>query len=79
MASLLDSEAQFIQRTLDLKLSEELKRGFKRAQLQTLGTLAHAHGQPGQHINDETFAAWITTNIVANASVADIAGAKTSV
>ena len=76
MASLLDSEAQFIQRTLDLKLSDELKRGLQRAQLQTLGTLAYAHGQPGQNINDETFSAWITTNILANASVADIAGAK---
>ena len=76
MASLLDSEAQFIQRTLDLKLSDELKLGLKRAQLQTLGTLAYAHGQPGQHINDETFSNWITTNIVPGASVADIAGAK---
>ena len=76
MASLLDSEAQFIQRTLDLKLSDELKQGLRRAQLQTLGTLAYARGQPGQHINDEIFSNWITTNILTGASVADIAGAK---
>ena len=67
MASLLDSEAQFIQRTLDLKFSEELKRGFKRAQLQSLGNLAYAHGQPGQNINDDSFESWVTTNILTNA------------
>ena len=76
MASLLDSEAQFIQRTLDLKLSDELKRSLKTANLQTFGTLAYAHGQPGQNIVDSAFETWLTSNILTGASVADIAGAK---
>ena len=76
MATLLDSEAQFIQRTLDLKLSEELKRSFKTANVQTFGTLAYAHGQPGQNIVDSAFETWLSTNILTGASVADIAGAK---
>ena len=76
MASLLDSEAQFIQRTIDLKFSDELKRGLKRANLQTFGNLAYAYGQPGQNISDEGFETWFTTNILTGASVADIAGGK---
>ena len=76
MAGLLDSEAQFLQRTLDLKFSEELKRSLKRTNLQTFGNLAYAHGQPGQQIVDETFEAWLTTHVLPNASIADIAGAK---
>ena len=76
MASLLDSEAQFVQKTLDLKLSDELKRSLKGANFQTFGTLAYAHGQPGQNIVDSAFESWLTSNILTGASVADIAGAK---
>ena len=76
MASLLDSEAQFAQRTIDLKLSEELKRSLKRSGLQTFGTYAYAHGQPGQNISDEGFEAWVTNQLLTGATIADIAGAK---
>ena len=76
MASLLDSEAQFIQRTLDLKCSEELRRNLKRAQLQSFGTYAYAPGQPGQNIVDTEFETWFTTQVMTNASLADIACAK---
>jgi hypothetical protein len=76
MASLLDSEAQFVQRTIDLKLSEELKRSLKRSGLQTFGTFAYAHGQPGQNIADEAFETWVTGQLLTGATIADIAGAK---
>ena len=77
MTSLLDSEAQFLQRTIDLKFSEELRRSLKRNSLLTFGTYAYAHGQPGQNINDESFENnWFTTNVMQGASIADIAGAK---
>ena len=76
MASLLDSEAQFLQRTIDLKFSEELRRSLKRNNLLTFGTYAYAHGQPGQNINDDSFENWFTTNVMQGASIADIAGAK---
>ena len=76
MASLLDSEAQFIQRTIDLKLSEELKRSLNRAGLQTFRTFAYAHGQPGQNISDEGFETWVTGQLLTGATLADIAGAK---
>ncbi|CAL1133476.1 unnamed protein product [Cladocopium goreaui] len=76
MASLLDSEAQFTQRTIDLKLSEELKRSLHRAGLQTFGTFAYAHGQPGQNISDEGFETWVTGQLLTGATLADVAGAK---
>ena len=76
MASLLDSEAQFTQRTIDLKFSEDLRRSFKRAGLQTFGTYAYAHGQPGQNISDESFEAWVTNHLMTGATLADVAGAK---
>lgn len=75
MSTLLDSEAQFLQRTLDLKFSDDLRRSLKRNNLDTFGTFAYAHGQPGQNIGDE-FEAWFTTNVLPNASLSDIAGAK---
>jgi hypothetical protein len=76
MASLLDSEAQFTQRTIGLKLSEELKRSLHRAGLQTFGTFAYAHGQPGQNISDEGFETWVTGQLLTGATLADVAGAK---
>ena len=76
MATLIDSEAQFAQRTLDLRFSEDLKRSFRRNGLTTFGTYAYAHGQPGQQIVDDSFEAWFTTNVLQGASLADIAGAK---
>ena len=76
MASLLDSEAQFVQRTIDLRLSDELKRSLKRAGLQTFGTFAYAHGQPGQNIVDDAFETWVTGQLLTGATIADIAGAK---
>ena len=76
MASLLDSEAQFVQRTSDLRLSDELKRSLKRAGLQTFGTFAYAHGQPGQNIVDDAFETWVTGQLLTGATIADIAGAK---
>ena len=75
MASLLDSEAQFTQRTIDLKLSEELKRSLHRAGLLTFGTFAYAHGQPGQNISDEGFETWVTGQLLTGATLADVAGA----
>ena len=76
MATLLDSEAQFIQRTIDLKLSEELKRALKRAGLQSFGTYAYSHGQPGQNIADEAFDKFCPEQILPGGTVADVAGAK---
>ena len=76
MASLLDSEAQFLQRTLELRFSEDLRRAFKRSSLLTFGNYAYAHGQPGQQISDESFEAWFTANVLQGASIADLAGAK---
>ena len=76
MATLIDSEAQFIQRTIDLKLSDELKRGLAKAGLKTFGTFAYAHGQPGQNISDDSFETWVTGQLLTGATIADVAGAK---
>ena len=44
--------------------------------MQTFGTFAYAHGQPGQNIADESFEAWVTNQLMTGATIADIAGAK---
>ena len=76
MATLLDSEAQFLQRTLDLRFSDELRRSFKRTNLVTFGNYAYAYGQPGQQIADDGFETWFTTHVHPGASIADLASAK---
>ena len=76
MSTLLDSEAQFIQRTIDLGLSDELRKALKDQSLRTFGTYAYAHGQPGQRIIDDAFEKWVQLQLLATASLADIAIAK---
>ena len=76
MASLLDSEAQFLQRASDFRISESTLRRLKTSGLTTFGVLAYAHGQPGQQINDESFEAWVVAKIDPSASIADISSLK---
>ena len=44
--------------------------------MQTFGTFAYAHGQPGQNISDEGFESWVTGQLLTGATIADVAGAK---
>ena len=76
MASLLDSEAQFLQRANDFRLSESTLRRLKTAGLNTFGILAYAHGQPGQPISDESFENWVGAKVDPSASIADVASLK---
>ena len=76
MASLLDSEAQFIQRANDFKMSESTLRRLKTVGLTTFGILAYAHGQPGQPISDESFENWVSTKVDPSASLADVSSLK---
>ncbi len=76
MASLLDSEAQFIQRANDFRMSESTLRRLKTAGLTTFGILAYAHGQPGQPISDESFENWVSAKVDPSASLADVSSLK---
>ena len=76
MASLLDSEAQFLQRANEFRISEPTVRRLKTSGLTTFGVLAYAHGQPGQQINDEAFETWVGAKIDPNAPMADISSLK---
>ena len=76
MASLLDSEAQFLQRANEFRISEPTVRRLKASGLTTFGVLAYAHGQPGQQISDEAFETWVGAKIDPNASMADISSLK---
>ena len=76
MASLLDSEAQFLQRANDFRLSESTLRRLKTAGRTTFGILAYAHGQPGQPIGDESFENWVSVKVDPSASLADVSSLK---
>ena len=76
MATLINSEAQFLQRAKDFKISDGMARNLKLAGLTTFGLLAYAHGQPGQALNDAAFDAWIAGNLDSAASLADSSGVK---
>lgn len=76
MSSLIESEAQFSQRLNDLSASDPLKRALRNAGLNTYGSMAYSHGQPGQPISDDLFENWIATNILQTATVADLSAAK---
>ena len=73
MASLVDSEAQFLDRLNALKVSPGVIQGLRRAGLTSHGALAYAHGQPGQPLNDEAVEAWVTQNVLPSPSIADVA------
>lgn len=76
MATLIDSEAQFGQRLTDLNVADELKRALRNAGLTTYGSMAYAHGQPGQPIVDDAFELWVANNIHQQATVADLSAVK---
>lgn len=76
MATLIDSEAQFSQRIQDLGAAGPLKRALANARLTTYGTMAYAHGQPGQPIADDSFELWVNSSLLAQPTVADFAITK---
>ena len=76
MASLIESEAQFLQRMKDLRVSENMRRKIVNAGFSTFGVLAYAHGQPGQSIVDSQFESWVSNNLDSAASLADISCVK---
>lgn len=59
MASIVDSEAQFDLRLDQVKVPEPLQRTLKVAGVNTISSLAYAHGQPGQPIIAADFEAWV--------------------
>ena len=55
MTSLLDSEAQFLQRASELGIPDAAAQAIKRHGLATLNRYGFAHGQPGQPIEESAF------------------------
>ena len=76
MASLIESEAQFLQRMKDLRVSEGMQKKIIDAGFSTFGVLAYGHGQPGQSIVDSQFEAWVSNHLDSAASLADISCVK---
>ena len=58
MTSLLDSEAQFLQRAAELGIPDTAAQSFKGQGLATLNRYGFAHGQPGQPIDEAAFNAF---------------------
>ena len=63
MASILDSEAHFLQRCEDLGLSVATRRAIKNLGLATVGRYAYSVSQPGQAIPEDQFASWLATSV----------------
>ena len=59
MASIIDSEAQFDLRLDQVRVPQTLQLALKNSGVTTISSLAFAHGQPGQPISNEDFAAWV--------------------
>ena len=59
MTSIVDSEAQFDLRMDQVKLPAMLQRALKNSGINTISSLAYAHGQPGQPIVATEFQAWV--------------------
>ena len=76
MASLIASEAQFLQRMKDLRVSDGMQKKIIDAGFSTFGVLAYGHGQPGQSIIDSQFEAWVSNHLDSAASLADISCVK---
>ena len=59
MTSIVDSEAQFNLRLEQVKVPQPLRIALRNAGVTTISSLAYAHGQPGQPIVADDFAAWV--------------------
>ena len=75
MASLLDSEAQFRQRALELGLKDAFVEALKTAGLATINKFGFAHGQPGQKIDDEDFRLFLTSQLGTEPNIGVVAAA----
>ena len=59
MTSIVDSEAQFNLRMEQVRVPQALRIALRNAGVNTISSLAYAHGQPGQPINADDFTAWV--------------------
>lgn len=60
MASLTESKAHFEQRAKEIGLTDGMLLCLQTADVRTMGTMAYAHGQPGQATTDRDFQDWAT-------------------
>ena len=59
MTSFVDSEAQFDLRLEQVNVPSALRTALKNSGVNTISSLAYAHGQPGQPISNEEFGTWV--------------------
>ena len=76
MATLLDSEAQFLQRAKECRLSDLAVRDLSRLGITSFGLLAYSFGQPGQNIADDAFGNWLRQDVNPAITLADSAALK---
>ena len=76
MASLIDSEAHFSKRAGEVRLGDAALRALQRLGLNSMGSLAYAHGQPGQPLDEASFTNWVQSTVDANVSLGDMSAIK---
>ncbi|CAJ1397362.1 unnamed protein product [Effrenium voratum] len=76
MASLIDSEAHFSKRAGEVRLGDAALRTLRRLGLNSMGSLAYAHGQPGQPLDEASFTNWVQSTVDANVSLGDTSAIK---
>ncbi|CAE7221043.1 Pol [Symbiodinium sp. CCMP2592] len=75
MTSLVESEAHFVQRAAEVRLSDASVQALRQHGFRTLGQIAYTVGQPGQLIPEAEFTDWCRNHVPA-ASAADLASLK---
>ncbi|CAE7263534.1 unnamed protein product, partial [Symbiodinium sp. CCMP2456] len=75
MTSLVESEAHFVARAAEVRLSDASVLALRRHGFRTLGQLAYTVGQPGQLIPELEFVDWCRNHVPA-ATAADLASLK---
>ena len=76
MTSLLDSEAQFLQRAAELGIPDTAAQSFKGQGLATLNRYGFAHGQPGQPIDEAAFNTFFESIAGASQSLKTLSAAR---
>ena len=76
MASILDSEAQFLQRASELGISDATVQILVGKGLSTMNKFGFSHGQPGQKISDDEFTDFLRAQLGSAPDIGTLAAAK---
>ena len=75
MSAVLESEAHFSKRCLDIKMTSGTLKTLRGMGVATMGSMAYVVGTPGSEVGDSALQAWLDVNLP-NLTVGDYAAVK---